>query len=380
MKKIKFMFKKMLMFFINVFLGFFKIKKNRIVFEAGRGLVDGNAFAVYDYIINNCGDEFETIWLIDKGTDVSALKSGDYVYYRSLKSYYYLATAHYWIRNQSIGSLVKKKQGQVYIQLWHGNGALKHMGYDINHSIERPPVSHVVEWDYYIANDQLDFDHIKSSTGYIGKGDIIGMPCMDITLKYATDMEYKKKLLKKLGVNIGKKKIILYAPTFRDFDLDDGSVIDVPIKKLGILKDYVVFVRLHPLVRNKINKKIFDNDNIINVCNYPDISDILPIVDVLITDYSSVFYQFSPLNRPIIFYPYDMEKYVELRGGFYLDYNKDLPGPICYTEDEIVEFINNFNSNVYLDKIRDFNNKFNYLADGNACRRFVVKLKDGFYD
>lgn len=364
---------------LNFMFSFFKIRSNRIIFESGRGLIDGNVYAVYNYIKNNYSNDFETIWLVDKDTDVSLIHSHDYVYYKTLKSYFYLATAHYWIRSQSLGSLIKKKKGQIYIQLWHGNGGMKHMGYDIKNDKNRPEVDHVKEWDYYIANDELDARKIVSATGYKGKVEILGMACFDTTLKLANDKSFKDKILKE--INITKKdwnkKIVLYAPTFRDFDLENET-INVPIEKLAKLKDKIILVRLHPLVRKKVNPKLFENDNIINVCDYSDVSDLLAICDILITDYSSIFFQYSPLNKPIVFYPYDFEIYKKIRGGFYLNYKKDLPGPICYDEEELFEVINNIKKyhTKYKTKQDKFNKEHNYYADGNSSKRFVDKLKN----
>lgn len=374
--------KKILCFILNNFFGLFKIQ-NKIVFETGRGMVDGNPKAVYDYLVENNIDKFRLIWLVEKNTDVSFVREGDYVYYKTLKNYYHLATAKYWIRSQSVGSLIKKRKGQVYLQLWHGNGAMKKMGYDIANNKERPELEHVKEWDYYIANDQLDAGKIVSSTGYNGKIEILGMACLDKTLKLSIAPSFKQMILEKVRISKKdeKKKIFLYAPTFRDFDLEK-DVIDVPIKKLASLKDKIFLVRLHPLVRKKINLTLFDNKNIINVCDYPDVSDLLAICDVLITDYSSIFFQFSPLNRPIVFYSYDFEKYVELRGGFYLDYKNDLPGPICYQEKELVKIIDNIDEvhKKYMDKQDDFNKKYNYWADGYSSKRFVDKLINNEFD
>ena len=233
--------KKIISKFLNFILRFFKIRSNRIVFEAGRGLIDGNAYAIYDYIKNNYSDKFETIWLVNKDTDVSLLHNRDYVYYKTLKSYYYLATAHYWIRNQSLGSLIKKRNGQIYIQLWHGNGGMKHMGYDVNNDKFRPEVEHVREWDYYIANDELDAKKIVSATGFTGKVEILGMACFDTTLKLVNNKFFKEKLLKKLKIDKKEwnKDIILYAPTFRDFDLEK-EIINIPIEKLSTLKDKLI--------------------------------------------------------------------------------------------------------------------------------------------
>jgi CDP-glycerol glycerophosphotransferase len=229
----------------------------------------------------------------------------------------------------------------------------------------------------------LDAKHIKSAIGYNKKIEILGMACFDSTLKLANDFKFKKDLFEKLGVKDKQrnKKIVFYAPTFRDFDLKKG-IIDLPIKKMSELKDCIVLVRLHPLVKEKIDCSIFENDNLINVCNYPDSSDLLAICDVLITDYSSIFYQYSPLNKPIVFYPYDFDAYKELRGGFYLDYKNDLPGPICYTEEELVNTLENIDEihMKYEKKQKKFNEKYNYLADGNASKRFVDKLISGYFE
>lgn len=375
--------KKIISILLNNIFKIFKIKSNRIVFEAGRGLVDGNVYAIYDYIKNNCSDKFETIWLVNKDTDITLLNKEDFVYYKTLKSYYYLATAHYWIRNQSLGSIIKKRKGQIYIQLWHGNGGMKHMGYDVHNEKNRVEYDHVKEWDYYIANDELDAKKIVSATGFKGKVEILGMACFDTTLKLVNDNDFKEKVLNEL--NISKKnwnkQIVLYAPTFRDFDLEKEE-INVPIEKLSKLKDKLIFVRLHPLVRKKINMNLFKKSNMINVCDYSNASDLLAICDILITDYSSIFFQYSPLDKPIVFYPYDFEQYVQLRGGFYLNYEKDLPGPICYKEEDLFEVINNIDK--YYKKFKTKQNKFNkehnYCADGKSSKRFVDKLINKEFD
>ena len=367
---------------LNTFLRLFKIQ-NKIVFESGRGLVDGNPKAVYEYFLKINQNKYRLMWLVEKGTDVSMLRKDDFCYYHTIRGYYHLATAKYWIRSQSMGSIVKKRPNQIYIQLWHGNGSFKYMGYDITNEEVRPQMEHTLEWDYYIAHSLLDVSHIKSSTGYNKKFDVLGMSCIDTTLSLAKDNKFKEELLNKLGLTdkVKNKKIILYAPTFRDFDLNK-KVIDVPISKLSKLDDYIIMIRLHPLVRKKVNQKIFDNSNIINVCDYPDAGELLVISDILITDYSGIFYEFSPLNRPIIFYPYDYKKYCKLRGGFYLDYQKDLPGPICYKEDELIDTLTNLDDvyKKYKKKQMAFNAEENKYADGKAAMRFVTKLLDGKYE
>lgn len=366
--------KNIISFFLNKLFAIFPIVPNKIVFESGRDLIDGNAKAIYNYIKKNNINNYRTIWLVTKSTDVSDIDTNDYAYYKTLKGLYHLSTAKYLLKNQSIGEIITKKKGQIYIQLFHGNGVMKKQGYDVNEATERPVVSHAKEWDYYIANDENDEKTIRSATGYNGKIEILGMAAVDTVINNCNDEQKKQNVLKHLNINNSKKNV-LYAPTFRDYDLDK-NIINIPIKELSKLKDYNIIIRLHPLVRTKIDKSLFNLDNFINGCNYPDVSDILAITDILITDYSSVFYEYMPKNSPIIFYPYDYDKYVALRGGFYVDYKKELPGPICYTEKELLNVIKKIDEIYpqYIEKRRKFNKKYNNLSDGKASERLVNNL------
>lgn len=363
--------KKIISFFINIIFSIFKVNDKRIIFESGRDLIDGNAKAIYDYMKDNKIDNYELIWIVTKNTDVSGLNKNEYAYYNTLKGYYYISTSKYWIKNQSIKTILKKKKNQVYIQLFHGNGVMKKMGYDVTNDKERPRLEHTNDWDYYIANDDNEREVIKSSTGYNGNIKVLGMAC---TYNVRKDDEKRKIILNKLNIT-NTKKNILYAPTFRDYDLDKDK-IDIPIDILSKFKDYNIIIRLHPLVRSKIDNSLFNYDNFINGCNYPDVSDILSITDILITDYSSIFYEYIHLNLPIIFYPYDYDNYVKLRGGFYINYKKELPGPICYNEEELSEIIDNIDIVIeeYEKKRQLFNKKYNSLSDGKACERFVNAL------
>lgn len=366
--------KNIISFFLNKLFAIFPIVPNKIVFESGRDLIDGNAKAIYNYIKKNNINNYRTIWLVTKSTDVSDIDTNDYAYYKTLKGLYHLSTAKYLLKNQSIGEIITKKKGQIYIQLFHGNGVMKKQGYDVNEATERPVVSHAKEWDYYIVNDENDEKTIRSATGYNGKIEILGMAAVDTVINDCNDEQKKQNVLKHLNINNSKKNV-LYAPTFRDYDLDK-NIINIPIKELSKLKDYNIIIRLHPLVRTKIDKSLFNLDNFINGCNYPDVSDILAITDILITDYSSVFYEYMPKNSPIIFYPYDYDKYVALRGGFYVDYKKELPGPICYTEKELLNVIKKIDEIYpqYIEKRRKFNKKYNNLSDGKASERLVNNL------
>ena len=151
---------------ITRFFSVFPIDKKKIIFETGKYKIEGNPLAIYKYIKENCKTEFKTIWLISKKTDINLLESGDYKYYKTIASFYHLATAKFWLRSNSIGSIIKKRRNQIYIQTWHGAGAFKKCGYDIKKDENSIQMKHTLEWDCYIASDLYNANMIKTSTGY----------------------------------------------------------------------------------------------------------------------------------------------------------------------------------------------------------------------
>lgn len=372
--------KKLFSTILNFISKLLKVDEKKILFETGRDLVDGTPRAIYSYIKNNCPNDFKTVWLVTRKTDVSNIKPGEYAYYKTLKSLYFIATSKYWIRSESLGNIIKKKKNQVYIQAWHGHGALKKMGYDVHNDTNRPPVEHVKDWDYFISSDPLDEQVIISSTGYNKKTVMLGAACTDEILKLSKDTDKINMIKQKLGIaeKDFNKKIIFYAPTFRDSDLNKKN-LQLPISCLSKIKDTIILIRLHPLIKELIDDSIF-KDNIINACTYPDASEILAIADVLISDYSSIIYEYAVLNRPIIFYDYDLELYLKER-GLYLDPQKDLPGPVIYDEEALYLALQNTESlmDEYKNKLEEFNKKYNYLNDGQVSKRFVQKLKEGYF-
>ena len=366
---------------INKFFSIFKIDDKKIVFQGNQNMVDGNPRAIYEYM-KKSNPEYRLICIVNKGVNTSFIPKKDCVYYKTLKSYFHLSTAKYWIRSQSFGGLIEKRKGQVYIQTWHGHGALKKMSYDIDalNNIDRNvELEHVRDWDYFISTDKLDGDVIISSTNYKGKIVELGAPSLDQLINDSNNQEKIKNIKQEIGItNDNRKKIILYAPTFRDSDLDSKKV-DVKIESLKNLKDYIILIRLHPLVEKKIDKKIFSK-NFINVCDYYDVSNLLLITDVLISDYSSIVYEFGVLDRPMIFYAYDYDLYAKER-GFYIEYNT-LPGIIVKEEKELLNVIKSgiYESDEFNIKRSKFNKKYNKLNDGNATKRFVDLLVKGYFN
>ena len=105
--------KKAISMILNFIFSFSKINCRKIIFETGNGKVEGNPYAIYAYIKQFCPNDFHTIWFVKPGTDISKLDKQDVVYYRTWRYFRELSSAKFWIRSQSIGSLLKKKQNQI---------------------------------------------------------------------------------------------------------------------------------------------------------------------------------------------------------------------------------------------------------------------------
>lgn len=373
--------KKIASILLNAFFKFFKVKENKIVFQSGRNRVDDNPYFICKYLNDYYKGEYELIYIVSKKTDLTPLKNTNikYAYSKTLKEYYHLATAKYWIRSQSIGSLIKKKDNQSYIYVDHATSGMKKCGYDIVEEKTRPPLPFTKEWDYYVQANQLSLDICRSSTGYQGPAIALGQARNDFFFK-ATKKDILR-IKKRLGIDkIKDKKIVLYAPTFRDNELELGKA-KLPINKLSTIDNICVVVTCHPLMRYFLNDDKLP-DNFIDATDYDNFTELLLIADYLITDYSSAILDFSILNRLTILYAYDYDEYIKYRNGFHFNYKKELPSPICYSEDELVECIKNIEKieKKYLKKLKKFNEKVNYLHDGKATYRFVRELKKGTFD
>ena len=370
--------KKVIIDLFNLFFKLFKVKKNKIIFQSSPDKIDGNPYALYKYIKENCPNDFETRWLITDKTDISLVDKKECSYSRTFRYYYDLATAKYWIRSHFTGSILRKKKNQVYLQLWHGWGNFKKCGYDIEDKIplkDRKPVSYVSECTCYLAAEKYIASCMRTSIGFDKPIEEFGMGRTD----YLVNLDQKEIDRLKKKYNLPKnKKTILYAPTFRDNNLENDN-FELPILSLKNNKNINVIVCLHPIVAKslKINKLPSNFYNFSGI----DITELSIISDALITDYSSTIFDYSILEKPMIFYMYDIDEYLKYR-AFYLDYKKDLPGPIVKTEKELYNLIENIDKveKEYKKKLMDFKKKYNYMNDGHINERIVNKIKENYFD
>ena len=173
-----------------------------------------------------------------------------------------------------------------------------------------------------------------------------GYPRNDILYKYNEDKVNQIKT----SLNIpDDKKVICYAPTWRDDEFVDAGQVKFKLKlelnklKEALSDEYIILIRTHYFISNNLDLEGV-GDFAIDVSKYDDIGELYLISDILITDYSSVFFDFVNLKRPILYYTYDLEKYENVLRGFYIDIHEEVPGPLLRTTEEVIDAIKNIES------------------------------------
>jgi len=174
------------------------------------------------------------------------------------------------------------------------------------------------------------------------------------------------------------KKVILYAPTWRDNQHESGmgytyqTEVDFDRLRYKLGDDYVILFRAHYLVSNSFDFEKY-RGFVIDASKHSDINDLFIASDMLITDYSSVFFDYANLHKPIIFYMYDLDYYASELRGFYLSLN-ELPGPIVKEEDALIKAILDADLWIKDVKYEEFHERFNPLDDGHASERLLKAL------
>lgn len=231
-------------------------------------------------------------------------------------------------------------------------------------------------WDFLVAPNQFSEDIFRHAFMYDGKMLETGYPRNDIL--YRPDKERLAAEIKE-ELNIpGDKKVILYAPTWRDDEFYGHAQykfslkleLDKMKKELG--DEYVVILRTHYFIADFLDLSGYDGFAY-NLSRYDDIARLYLISDILITDYSSVFFDYANLKRPMLFYTYDLDKYRSVLRGFYMDVEEELPGPMLFDTEEVIASVKNIEEvqSRYKDKFDKFYNKYCAWEDGHATEKVV---------
>ncbi len=369
-----------------------KTDSKMVIFEAymGRQFVCSPK-AIYEAMLRDARfKDFIFVWAFKEPEKFKYLEENPntvVVKYGSKEFLKYYSKAKFWFSNSRIKEIIKKKSNQVYIQCWHGT-PLKKLGYDIEvkggnamntiNDIRKKYSTDSKKYNYMISPSDFCTEKFASAFNLSDKSILqtLGYPRNDFLYNYTqSDVQRIKEIL---SINTDKK-IILYAPTWRDDQHEAGKGytykinIDFDEMRKQFEKDYIILFRSHYFVSNNINLEQYKGF-VYNVSDYDDINDLYVISDILITDYSSVFFDYANLNRPILFYMYDFEDYKNNLRDFYIELS-ELPGPIVKCESDLIKELKNIDSydENYGGIYKKFNERFNYLEDGHSSERVIER-------
>lgn len=372
---------------------FLPVKKNLIVFESFLGKqYSCNPRAIYEYLKEH-HPEFQLIWSVNKSYNkIFKEKNIPYVNRFSIRWIYYLARAEYWVNNSRLPAWIPKPKHTTFLQTWHGT-PLKKLALDMEEvympgiSTEKYKEKFIEEtgrWDYLISPNRYSTNIFKRAFQFNNTMIESGYPRNDIL--YSDKKEQIVRQFKQKYQIPLDKKIILYAPTWRDdryyekgrykFDLQ----LDLTKLQQRFGEKYVVILRMHYLIADSIDLSSYSGF-VYDFSNYEDINELYIVSDILITDYSSVFFDYANLKRPIIFFVYDIERYRDKLRGFYFDFEKEAPGPLVKTTEELIDEIEILENDGFQmnEKYIRFHQEFCGLECGESTKRVVEKvfLKEG---
>jgi CDP-glycerol glycerophosphotransferase len=368
-------------------VGIFPAHKNLIMFESFLGKqYSCNPRAIYEYIKEHY-PQYELFWSADpRFTKVFIENDIPYVNRFSFKWLFLMARARYWVTNSRMPLWIPKPRHTIYLQTWHGTPLKKlandmeevHMPGTTTENYKRNFYKESRNWDHLVSPNAYSTAIFKRAFQFNKNIIESGYPRNDF-LHSDNKTLIAQELKERFAIPLNKK-VILYAPTWRDnqfyttgkykFDLS----LDLAKLKESLGEEYVIILRMHYLVSENFDLSPYKGFAY-DFSLHEDIRELYLISDLLITDYSSVFFDYANLKRPIIFYVYDIESYRNELRGFYFDLEDKAPGPLVKTTEEVIEAIYKYQDGEELpDSYEDFYQNFCYLEEGESTKSVVEKV------
>ncbi len=266
-------------------------------------------------------------------------------------------------------SVLRKRPSTTCIQVWHANGALKKFGLEDASNSERSPRDIkrfkrvYASFDYIVTGSDHMHEIFKSSFGVNDERFLpTGVPMTDLYY------DQRRHSLKRNDFPKGKK-ILLYAPTYRDFAMD-GLILPFSKEQLQteLNGDYILLVKLHPAVKH-LAKAETDDEWIFDVSDQP-LYPLLRVCDVLITDYSSIVFEYALLEKPVLFFTYDLDTYREKR-GLVDRYEDIIPGKACVTQNMLLKELLHLKESDHQRQIKTFAEEWNQYSEGRSSEQLL---------
>lgn len=363
-KHVKQIVKKIMVACYHILLPVFPVKRDMIVFDSSIGLnYTGNPRAVYERMVEQGLDRrYRCIWFFEKGKEPPQEEwpgHAERVRYGRFRYLYFMSVAGIWVFDARQPAFIRKKPDQHYIQTWHGT-PLKKLALDMDRvnmsgskdisQYRKEFVDNTRLWDYLIAQNEFSAETFRRCFDFHKKLLCVGYPRNDVLFRYNCPEEIRR-IRRELGLlqrwadgSPDTRKVLLYAPTWRDDEYDRTGIyefrpkLDFDLLMKELKDSYIIMVKYHYLVGDRIDWSRFEGF-VYPFTAQAEISSLYLAADALITDYSSVMFDYSLLGRPMFFYAYDLEKYRDELRGFYFDFLEEAPGPVSQTTEELIRDI-----------------------------------------
>ncbi|GAJ57398.1 hypothetical protein B23_0587 [Geobacillus thermoleovorans B23] len=299
-----------------------------------------------------------------------------------------MARARFWVTNCRLPLWIPKPSHTIYLQTWHGT-PLKKLAHDIEEvhmpgtdteKYKRNFSRDVEKWDYLISPNAYS-TRVFAGAFRFPKEKMLetGYPRNDFLYTH-NNPSYIRQLKERLQLPMDKK-VILYAPTWRDNQFyEKGKYkfnLQLDLRRLQqeLGDRYIVLLRMHYLVAEQFDlspHRGFAYD----FSKHEDIRELYLLADLLVTDYSSVFFDYANLKRPMIFFVYDIEEYRDTLRGFYFDFEREAPGPLVKTTEGLIQAIKAIEEGSYpVDtRLQPFYERFCHWEDGHAAERVAKRI------
>lgn len=354
----------------------FPVKRNKIFFSSFEGqTISCNPKYIYKMLRSRYGDTLQYVWECntDRKCNEKTVKHNSFSYI------YHIMTAHIIVTNTGISAVFPLRKKQKCINTWHGSGAYKKVGMDIDERVngtgEKRMLLSAQSTDFFISGCEK-FTQVMSRALCMPK-DIflpIGMPRNDC-LVAATNDENVFAIKEQLGI-APNQKVVLYAPTFRG-KTDDPDKNDLKLNTDRIIRalskrfdgEWLFAYRCHYLT----DAVIGNQNKCIDVSDYDDMQELLMLADVLISDYSSAIWDYSLTKKPCLLYCYDLTKYKSER-DFYTPI-EEWGFPIACTEEELINAIETFELSKYELSVRKHHTDLGSFENGKATEKICEVIE-----
>jgi CDP-glycerol glycerophosphotransferase len=355
------------------------VRRETVLFESWRGQFSDNPRAISEEL-HRRGAGVEHVWVIDP-----ALRCDlpDWVVPVAPGGWQHLAMmgrARYHVANGTVLGFHRKRRGQTFLQTWHGT-PLKRIGLDTRRSDSRVARKaaktlerNIPNWDLLISPSRFSTPILRSAFRYSGRIVETGYPRNDLLLSPDAG-SIRDRTRTALGIDPGQR-VVLYAPTFRD---ERPFALEADTQRLAraLGDEYVVLLRTHQLDARWLTlgaEALFRD-----VSGYEDNRELFLAADLLVTDYSSLMFDFAVTRKPMLFFTPDLEHYRDELRGFYIDFEAEAPGPLLATVEQLADAV--LDLDAVVDRSGDayarFVERFCDLDDGHAAERAVDALLAG---